>query len=234
MVRTFYTLAVLSLVSAGALFILCVKNGQREDSHVDGTTVLSAIERFKRSGGSSKKPNRNQSSPLVRQAQILAQYLNPPAPPRKRSSLAVSKTRNMVAQTPEIRPANTSPKFELHGISYRPSRPEDSMALVWQADTGRRWVRQGAQLGHITIAEINREGVLYSDGSGTQEMALNLSQAMTVLAQSRKDRPSKRESKEAAPIVARWAPVRRMRQIPRARVAARIGRKTQNADVETQ
>jgi hypothetical protein len=39
-----------------------------------------------------------------------------------------------VAQAPEVRPAHPSAKFKLHGISYRSSRPEDSMALVWEPD----------------------------------------------------------------------------------------------------
>lgn len=174
MVRTSYILGGLALVLAGALFVLCVTSGMREDSHADGMTTLSAVERFKQSGGGRKKPNRDQTSPLIRQAQLLAHYLDPPVPPKQRSSPAVSKAQNVVAQTPEVRPANTSPKFELHGISYRPSRPEDSMALVWQADTGHHWVRQGATLGHIVIESIKPEAIEYQANRQTLTMLVDL------------------------------------------------------------
>ncbi len=232
MVRTLYILSVLALLSAGLLSVLCAKNGPSNDPLVD-TTTLSIVERFRQSGDVEKTPDRDQTSSLVRQAQLLANYLDPPTSPKQRVAPVAPKAERVMAQVPEVKPPNTSPKFELRGISYRPSRPEDSMALVWQADTGHRWVRQGTQLGHLVIAEINGDGVLYSDGKQTLQMALNLGQPVTMVAQNRKDRSVEEKPKRTAPVVAHWTPVRRMRQIPRARVAARMGRQTQNANRET-
>ncbi len=232
MVRMLNLISVLALLSAGLLSILCAKNGPSNDAFME-TTTLSIIERFRQSGDVEKASDRDQTSSLVRQAQLLANYLDPPVPPKQRVTPATPKAERVMARAPEVKPPNTSPKFELRGISYRPSQPEDSMALVWQADTGHRWVRQGAQLGHLVIAEIHGDGVLYSDGDQTHQMALNLVRTRTVMARDREDEPVKKESKRTAPVVAHWTPVRRIRQIPRARVAARIGRRTPAADRDT-
>jgi hypothetical protein len=220
-VRILQVSGVLALVGAVAVSALCVLNGWRGDSHIAGIAAPSAIERFKQAGGSNDRSRSAQLSPLVRQAQIFAAYLNPPpASKRKPSSRPIEKEA-VVAQTPEVKPANPSAKFKLHGISYRPSRPEDSMALVWEPGTGHRWVKEGAQLGHITIVEINGDSVLCTDGTNTRAMALDLNQTGAVFADGRKKRTVRKQSNGSEHAVAHWSPVRRIRQIPPARAARR-------------
>jgi hypothetical protein len=128
-------------------------------------------------------------SPLVQAAKAFALYLNPPA--KAKPTLAAAATKGApvspetktAGMTPEVRPVASSPKFELQGISYHRSRPERSMALVWQPDTGRRWVRPGEQLGHLVIEQINSDAIVYRDGQLTQELALDLDAVTTAVAQ---------------------------------------------------
>ena len=229
MVRTLYALGILAWLLTGLVSVLCARNGRSNAPFADAATP-SIVERFQQSIKGRKAPNIRPTSSLVRQAQLFALCIDPPAPPKPHPTPAAPKAERFVAQAPEVRPPSTSPKFELRGISYRPSRPEDSMALIWQADTGHRWVRQGAQLGHLVISEIKGDGVLYSDGNQTRQMALNVDQARTAVARKQEAEPVDKKPKRTAPVVAHWTPVRRIRQIPRARVAARLGSQAQNAN----
>ena len=90
------------------------------------------------------------------------------------------------------------------------------------------------QVGHLVITEISSDSLVYSDGKGTHEMGLDLGQATTVFAQRSQDRAAPQQDEESTRIVSHWAPVRRIRQIPAARAAAKIGVKLQDASLETQ
>ena len=54
-----------------------------------------------------------------------------------------------------VKPPASTPKFELHGISYYRQKPDQSMALVLEPGGTRRWVHPGEQLGHLTIERID-------------------------------------------------------------------------------
>jgi hypothetical protein len=172
-VRILQVSGVLALVGAVAVSALCVLNGWRGDSHSAGIAAPSAIEQFKQAGGRSEQNSGVQLSPLVQQAQIFAAYLNPPPAPKRKPSSRPTERKAVVAQTPEVKPPNPSAKFKLHGISYRPSRPEDSMALVWEPDAGHRWIKEGAQLGHILVVEISATEIAYRTGEQTHSMLVD-------------------------------------------------------------
>lgn len=228
-VRILHVLGCLALIAALVVLVLCVRRGHPNDDII----APSAVERFRQAGRGDSRSEDEQLSPLVQEAQILAAYLNPPrsepaAPP------GPAQENKAVARTPEIKPANTSPKFKLHGISYRPSRPEDSMALVWQPDIGRRWVKEGAQLGHIVIVEISGDSVLCTDGTATRAMTLDLDRADTFHARNRAERPVAERTDETSRVIARRPPVRRVRHIPRTRTATQAAAVSQDMDADTE
>jgi len=231
-VRILQALSVLALIAAAAISALSLRHAWHGDPYLADTDTLSVIERFKQEGGRSGSDNAAQRSPLVQQAQILAAVLNPPPAPEPKPSPRSVRPDKAVAQAAEIKPPNTAPKFKLHGISYRPSKPKDSMALIWEPDTGHRWVKEGTQLGHITVVEIAGDSVFYTDGTETHTMALDLKQAEVLAADNRKQKHSARRSHEPKPAVAHWSPVRRIRQIPSAR-AARRGVTASSSGTET-
>jgi hypothetical protein len=225
MVRILHVASVLALIAASVVFALCVRNHQGEDQQIGEFLACSAAEKLNQSQRDHAKERREQLSPLVRQAQILAAYLNPPVSPKRERAARPEEETRVVAQSPEITPAATSPKFKLQGISYRPSKPKASMALIWEPDGRRRWVKEGTQLGHVTIVEINSDSVLYADGGDTQTMAVDIGHQVTptFAGGHKEDRSSPTPMDHDKPAVARWAPVRHIRQIPPSRAAAKMG-----------
>jgi hypothetical protein len=82
------------------------------------------------------------------------------------------------------------PKFELHGISYHRARPENSMALVWEPGNGHRWVKLGAELGHLVLKEINGDSIVCQAGDSEQTIALTKVPSSKQYAQESPSTPS--------------------------------------------
>jgi hypothetical protein len=66
----------------------------------------------------------------------------------------------------------TSSKFTLVGTSFIASDPQSSFAYVRLPDKTYQWVRKGDAIGHQTVKEIKHGSIVYSDGHGDVEMAV--------------------------------------------------------------
>ena len=122
-----------------------------------------SIEEFKEARGDENKDIGDQSSPLVREAERFALYLNPPAKPERAAP----------AHRPTGPPRPTGPvsaKFELTGTSVYPLHPELSLALIDEPGKGLHWVRQGGKVGHLIIEQIEDGLVVVRDGQRTFEL----------------------------------------------------------------
>jgi hypothetical protein len=62
-----------------------------------------------------------------------------------------------------------SSKFELLGTCYS-SSPSSSFAYIHLPDNTFQWVGVGAEIGHVTVKEIRKGSITYSDGSHDVEM----------------------------------------------------------------
>lgn len=238
MVRALQTLSILALISAGAVFTLCtVKEPGSEPEIGQILSSPSVVEMFKQTGGHGEKNGRKSVSPLIEQAQAFALYLNPPPAPKRNPKHSLEEKQNLV--TKDVRPAKSSPKFELHGISYYRSKPEESMALVWEPGSGHRWVKQGAKLGHLVVEQVNRASILYRDGEETHEMAFEPGQASVMFARNRDDKPAPKQSVEPERTAPQSAPskpppVRGIRQMPTERITAKRMPGLRELNVDTQ
>jgi hypothetical protein len=171
MVRAIQTLSVLALISAGVVFVLCIVQqlqGAPEAGLDLGPPIL---EKFRQADGPSEKSPQETLSPLVRQAEAFALYLNPPQPPKSKE--APAPRRNLEQTNPVAKPAKLTPKFTVMGTSYYRSRPEESMALVSEPGSEPHWVKQGTHLGHFVVEKIERGTIVYQDGDRLLEMAVN-------------------------------------------------------------
>jgi hypothetical protein len=171
MVRAIQTLSILALISAGVVFVLCIVQqlqGAPEAGLDLGPPIL---EKFRQADGLSEKSPQETLSPLVRQAEAFALYLNPPKPPK--SKKAPVPRRSVEQANPVARPAKLTPKFTLMGTSYYRSRPEESMALVSEPGSEPRWVKQGTHLGHFVVEKVERGTMVYRNGDRLLEMAVN-------------------------------------------------------------
>jgi len=156
--------AVLAVILVG-FFVFRIVHGISGNEKIrEFLDSPSVIEKFRTAEGNRTKNMAGQSSPLVKQAQAFALYLNPP----------VSESRN-----PRPGPSNTisslvnvTPKFPVIGISFYENRPEMSMALIDEPGKGIHWVKQSAKVGHFVIEQVKNDGVIVKSGSETFNLAL--------------------------------------------------------------
>lgn len=171
MVRILQAVSVLSLIFAAAVFTLCVVDWLDDTPGTIQINELSVTEQFKQINHDITNERQETISPLVRQAEAFALFLNPPQPqkPRQvRASASDSKSQKPVVNLPKI-----TPKFILLGTSYYRARPDESLALVSEPGNNPRWVKQGTNLGHFVVEKIERGTIVYREGDRIGQMAVN-------------------------------------------------------------
>ena len=137
-------------------------------SDPDATRFLNAegaVARFNARKDSQVSDDQDKTPPLVKQAQTLESILNPRVPPP--AAAAAASTR--APSTAVLRPPSSA-KFELIGISYLPPDPENSFAYIHLPDNTFQWVRQGSEVGHLTIKQVKQDSIICSDGQRLSEM----------------------------------------------------------------
>ena len=125
----------------------------------------SVVDNFRKNKAGRSTSKADEASPLVKQAQAFALYLNPPPKPEPLPLKQSAKT----SQTPRP-PAKVAAKFDLVGTSYYPTRPEKSLALINEPGKGLYWVRQSAEVGHLIIEQVKDGVVVIKDGKRTYEL----------------------------------------------------------------
>lgn len=195
--ETLCTLYALALILPMIALLAWAVRGTPDDPKVSmilrSPTVL---ERYKRSHGIDPNNRREEILPLIKQAQLFAQYLNPaPAPS---VGPAIHTVRSDVP-TPSF--SSITAKFILHGTCYDPSQPEASIALVWQPGGGGgtfQWIKQGARLGHFVVEEIKPGSITYVGGGQTHEMKVQHSPAKWNLVLERRTNPNRASNEQEA------------------------------------
>jgi hypothetical protein len=167
MVRTLRITSIVVAVLGVGLFVFF---GFRSDPEIERfLKAPSVIDKFKQEQGERATKRGGRESGLVREAGLLANYLNPPAAPVQRKV----EQRAEVPQAPTIRPEAT-PKFTVLATVFNESDPEQSVAWIDAPGKGRFWIRQSAEINHLTIEQI-RDGVVVAKGSkGTFELEVKL------------------------------------------------------------
>jgi hypothetical protein len=224
MIQILRVIAVLSLIGTSVIIGQCVIHKPQDAAARAGLSVMDRFGQMSSNGLSRGAPE--QVSPLVQQAQAFALYLNPPAAGKRDTAHPASPTeqsKSLAKAATQVKPESTSAKFELRGISYHRARPEESMALISEPGSGSRWVRQGDQVGHIVVKEINGDSVVCRDGSRELAMNLAIQQNTPVVAKAVEKKPTPalpKKNSQPTGAISRPVLVRGMRQIPPARVAA--------------
>ncbi|MHC4891068.1 MAG: hypothetical protein ACYTEO_16575, partial [Planctomycetota bacterium] len=112
---------------------------------------------------------RSQESPLVKQAETFALYLDPPTLP-KPATTKITTPGPRTTPIPDIRPKAVSTRFTLIGTTYYASHPELSLALIDEPGKGLHWVRQSGKVGHLIIEQVKDGLVVVRDGERTSEL----------------------------------------------------------------
>ncbi len=139
---------------------LGVRSDKQTEKILSGPT---AVERFKEQYG-NKAPDQGQDKtpPLVKQAEMFANIINPLAPDGTRPAVASKLPIKPVAGT--VKPAGpVSSKFDLLATCCS-SDPKTSFAQIRLVDGTYQWVGVGSEIGHVTIKEIHNGSIVCSDG----------------------------------------------------------------------
>ena len=171
MVRALHTFSVLTLISAGVVFMLCLAQLLRGGSEIEQNASLSIVEKFSQAGGNSEKSSQKTLSPHVKQAKAFALYLNPPQPPIPQQAPVPGGTLTQTLSAG--RAVKSKPTFRVFATSYYRSKPQESMALVSESGSRPRWIKQGTLLGHFVVMKVMRGKIVYKDDDQLQEMAVD-------------------------------------------------------------
>ena len=177
------SIAVAVLATGCVLFLFFF--GLRDNQDIeDFLSSPDAVEKFTNQTSKSTK-TQDTISPLVKQAQAFALRIDPPPPPKPPEP---PKPKTVAKKpTPEKKPApapktTVSAKFSLLGTCRYENSPEKSLAMLKTVAEGNKWLRQGEQIGHLTIHEI-RDGsiVLYKDGKKNSEIFVPVQETKSLL-----------------------------------------------------
>ncbi len=233
-IRVLQGVSVIALVTASAVLALCLGRPSQREIRT-GDAPLTMAERFRQVlVPSGRQSSRDEDSALVKAAKGFALAINPPVPaqPSRDHPIPEKGTQNIARAVLSLAPEKSPAKFELRGISYHRSHPDQSMALIWEPGAGSRWVRQGEQIGHVVIERIDAAAIQCKEGERAVAMGLAGPKGTVAVAKvhEKKSTPTPKAT-AAHDSVSRPLLVRGMRQIPLTRLTVNT---QQNATRESQ
>ena len=175
MAKTLTTYYALGMILPVIVLAVCAVRWVRVNPRISEFLRSPPVsERYRQADGSNPNDRREEMSPLVKQAELYAQYLAPAPVPKGAVPPVVTVRSGAPSPAPSPNFAFVTPKFTLHGTCYYPSRPEESVALVRQPGEGDggtlQWVRQGDRLGHFVVDQIKHGAIVYRGGEQKHEM----------------------------------------------------------------
>lgn len=164
MIKTLRITSIVAVVLAFFLLVLPAAFGFRGDKQTEQfLNSAGVIEKFKEARGDKIENGQREISPLVKQAEAFALYLNPPPKPKAEPSIPITKKA--------ARPAGpVAAKFRLIGTSRHVVQPELSLALIDEPGKGLYWVRQASQIGHLIVEQVRDGLIVVRDGKNTFEL----------------------------------------------------------------
>lgn len=166
MISTLRITTIVTAILAGLLFVFPVFFGVRADEEAEQFLNSSGVvEKFKQADGNKQNGNDSQVSPLVKQAETYALYLNPAPEPTRAAP---------IRQQPIIppKPPKAYAKFSLVGTSVHATKPKESLAFIREPGKGLFWVRPGSKVGHVTVEQIGDGQIVCRDEQGNSEQIL--------------------------------------------------------------
>ena len=165
MVNTLRIISFIAAVLAVAFFVFPVVYGVHSDERVKEFLKTPEIrEKFENAADSRMNKNKDVISPLVKEAQAFASYLNPKSDGRRAQGVPSRST---------VKPAlRVTPKFKLRCTSYCEDDPNLSLALIDEPGKGRYWVKPSSKVGHLLIEQIQDGRIVIQGSNETFEIAI--------------------------------------------------------------
>jgi len=179
------TIKIASIATAcGAVLILALPalSGNNSIKEKKAQKTESIIEKFKRVRGPKAGTDKDQIPPLIKEATDFALYLNPPKPIPEPEARRTATPRTQGIPNVPSAPAMSTARFNLIATCVNKADPESSLALIQETGQDRRWVRQAATIGHLTIKEIHDGRIIIQDGARTYQLDMtNIPQEISLL-----------------------------------------------------
>ena len=172
MIKTLRITSIISALLAAVFVVFPGVLGAHSDEQIEEfLRSPGVVEEFRKDRGGKADVGKSQISPLVKQAEAFALYLNPPKKP-KPTKRQTTKTRKKDLISARPKPKEVSAKFTLIGTSLYASHPELSLALIDEPGKGLSWVRQSSKVGHLTIEQVKDGVVVVRDAQRTFELTV--------------------------------------------------------------
>ncbi|MHC4206811.1 MAG: hypothetical protein ACYSTT_19320 [Planctomycetota bacterium] len=166
MINTLRITSVVAAILAGVFFVFPVIYGVRSDEGIEEFLKLpSAKEKFEKAADTKTKTSENRESPLVKQAEAFALYLNPVKSPVKR----ITRSGKTTSISDKV---TVTPKFPVLATIVYPENPNLSQALINEPGKGRHWVRQSSKVGHLFLEQVEDGLVVLKSGDETYEIKI--------------------------------------------------------------
>jgi hypothetical protein len=190
----FAGLVLASLLGPVSLIRLDGRNDQQMGKVLNAP---GAVERFRELQGDKTTTNKDSKPPLVVQAELFKNIIDPKLPPAAPAAPTQSSApRTAQAVKP---PVPTSAKFTLIGTSCSPSNPNSSIAYVRSMDNTCQWVRCGSEIGYLTIKEVREGSVICWDGRRESEIPIEVVPDRVAMLEGREAAPASTTTPATAP-----------------------------------
>lgn len=166
MIKTLRITTIVAAILAGFLFVFPVFFGVRANEEAEQfLSSPGVVEKYKQANGNKQDGNDSQISPLVKQAEAFALYLNPTPSPTRTAPIRQQ-------QIIPPKPPKAYAKFSLVGTSVHTTKPEESLAFIKEPGKELFWVRPGSKVGHVTVEQIGEGLIVCRDEQGNSEQIL--------------------------------------------------------------
>jgi len=176
MVRLLCVIGTCACLAAGVVFAYSAAQWRQSDPEsVRLQSQLSVVEVFRQQEFQRAEACEQAISPLMAQAQVLADILNPPvvAVAREAESASVPGPLARTPSTSLRAGSSASPRFRVVAVSCYPQRPERSMALIEPTIGGEaKWAKEGTPVGHFVVHEIRQGLVVLRNGEQRCELTV--------------------------------------------------------------
>ena len=175
MINTLRIARIVAASVAAAFIVLLAVFALRGDGEMEEFLARAgAVEKF-RSLAKKTTVTVEKVSPLITQARAFALKLNPPPVPKTVKKPPARKETKTTAKQSDIPipKGKISTKFKLIGTCKYEQDPERSLALLDSAAKGQKWYRQGQEVDHLTIHQIDNDSItLYKGGVFDSEVSI--------------------------------------------------------------
>jgi len=167
MLRTLKIAKLIAALAAIGFIAYLAVSGLKPDEEMEAVLAKpSAVSKFRKLSDIVNL-TKDKESEFVKQAKKFAIRINPPIPPKVEPKTLAKRSAAVIPDEVKtiVPPKLTrTTKFSLVSTCRYPDYPEKSLAQLNIVGDGKKWVRQGESVGHLTIHEVKDGSIVLYQG----------------------------------------------------------------------